>query len=394
MKSAGPGRHTARAGEGADVLISDANLRQALVATRSLGRAGRRVAVAETPDACDPRLRVPAFHSRWASWSGMLPSIRHDQPGYVDALVQLVAELRPRVLLPCNDGSVAVLKGRRDGFEHLGCGVALASEAALDLANDKLATLKVAADLGIVGPRSVPVLGPGDVKAALAEVGFPSVIKPTQSWVQYGGTAERVTARCVLDEREAAGYVEWLEERGSTAVAQEWVGGRREAVSLLYAGGRVRARFAQVAHRMTPMLGGMSVVRESIPIPEDLGPAALALTEAMGLEGYSEVEFRRDTEGRPYLMEINARLSGSLEVAVRSGVDFPLLVWQWASGEQVTQVDGYRFGVRMRYLTGDVDWLLENITHQDRPDALPRRKALAEFAREFARRSAYDYVDR
>src|SRR5207248_3934778 len=131
---------------------------------------------------------------------------------------------------------------------------------------------------------------------------------------------------------------------------QEWVPGRREAVSLLYAEDRVWARFAQVAHRTLPALGGVSVARESIPLPPDSGEGAERLVRAMGLEGYSEVEFRRDAAGRPRLMEVNARLSASVEIAVRAGVDFPLLLHRWAAGERLDPVPGYRVGLRMRWL--------------------------------------------
>ena len=138
---------------------------------------------------------------------------------------------------------------------------------------------------------------------------------------------------------------------------QQLATGTREAVSVFYAHGKVWASFAQLAHRTTPVMGGISVVRESISMPAELESAALALVRAMDLEGYSEVEFRRDARGRPLLMEINARLSGSLEVAVRSGVPFPALLWQWASGEPLSPVSGYRTGIKMRYLKGDIKWL-------------------------------------
>src|SRR5919112_1245641 len=112
------------------------------------------------------------------------------------------------------------------------------------------------------------------------------------------------------------------------------------------------ALFAQVAHRMTPPLGGTSVLRESIPLPEDIGRASRALVDAMGLDGVAEVEFRRDAAGRPLLMEINPRLSASVLVAVRSGVDLPTMLWRWAAGEPVQQVPSYRTGVRVRWLGG------------------------------------------
>src|SRR6202023_1089385 len=92
--------------------------------------------------------------------------------------------------------------------------------------------------------------------------------------------------------------------------------------------GQIYARFAQWAKRTDPPLGGTSVLRQSIPIPPDIGDQAERLVIEIELEGYSEVEFRRDNGGIPYLMEINPRLSASVEIAVRSGVDFPYLLYQ------------------------------------------------------------------
>ncbi len=378
-----------------DALLVDGSYRQALVAVRALGCAGLKVAVAEAPDVCDRRFRVPSFSSRWSTWHSSLPSYHEDPDGYCGFLLDLVHDRPTRVLIPSADGSIAALRPWRSRFEREGVALALPSEAALEVANDKYRTLAAATGLGILSPRSAPIARPEATRDALTEVGYPAVIKPTQSWVRFNpDTWGRVLCKEVLNESEAVAYVEFLHELGSSAIAQQWVGGAREAVSCLYGRGRVWAEFAQVAHRMTPVLGGVSVVRESIPMPADLRSAALGLVEALELEGCCEVEFRRDASGRPLLMEINARLSGSLEVAVRSGVDFPTLLWRWAAGETLSPVPGYRTGTRMRYLAGDIDWLCENLRSRGRPDSVPPWKALRTFAGDFLKAQAYDYLDR
>jgi predicted ATP-grasp superfamily ATP-dependent carboligase len=135
------------------------------------------------------------------------------------------------------------------------------------------------------------------------------------------------------------------------------------------------------------------VLRRSIPVPDDLGPASEALIRELGLDGYSEIEFRRGDGGRPYLMEINSRLSASVEIAVRAGVDFPLLLYQWAAGEPIQAVPSYRSGRRMRHLKGDVGWLKEAVRDPGHPDAPPRAVAIATFLGAFARPSGYDYWD-
>ena len=97
----------------------------------------------------------------------------------------------------------------------------------------------------------------------------------------------------------------------------------------------------------------------------------MRLAKTIGLEGPCEVEFRRDADGRPLLMEINARLAGTMENAIQSGVDFPLMTWQWASGQPVSRVENYRTGVRTRWLHGDMRWLDENLRRNGLPEHCP-----------------------
>src|SRR5262249_57229778 len=94
--------------------------------------------------------------------------------------------------------------------------------------------------------------------------------------------------------------------------------------------------------------------------------AAARLVDAMELEGYAEIEFRRDAAGRAALMEVNPRLSASVEIAVRAGVDFPLLLHRWASGASLAASNGYRVGLRMRWLGGDLRLLAEAAAHGGR----------------------------
>jgi predicted ATP-grasp superfamily ATP-dependent carboligase len=162
----------------------------------------------------------------------------------------------------------------------------------------------------------------------------------------------------------------------------------------MYARGRFWARFACRAKRTKPLLGGSCVVRESIPLAPDITTAAEGLVDRLGLEGCSWVEFRRDSQGRAALMEVNPRLWSSLELSVRAGVPFPRLLYDWASGNRLESADGYRSGVRMRWLGGDLSWLRAALAQPSHPDVPSRASALRAFATEFARPARYDYLDR
>ena len=122
-----------------------------------------------------------------------------------------------------------------------------------------------------------------------------------------------------------------------------------------------------MSHREWPTLGGTSVLCESIPLREDITASSERLVEAMGLEGCSMVEFRRDRYGRPVLMEVNPRMGASLALAVRAGVDLPRLLYAWGTGRPLERVTGYRVGQRLRWITGDM-WYINTVSEQLNPE--------------------------
>ncbi len=67
------------------------------------------------------------------------------------------------------------------------------------------------------------------------------------------------------------------------------------------------------------------------------------------------VEFKGNDGEIPYLMEVNTRFWGSLQLAVDCGVDFPWMLYQIANGETVQMTENYETGKRLRWLLGDVD---------------------------------------
>jgi predicted ATP-grasp superfamily ATP-dependent carboligase len=311
---------------------------------------------------------------------------------YVDGVLAFVREHRVRVTLPVGDANITLLAPHRERFAELGCMLAVASDAALEIANDKIRTLEVASKLDIAYPKSVEVNGVEDLREAEAQFGYPFVLKPTVSWT--GRVANRMVPTEVVNEAEAMEATTRYLATGCEVLAQQYATGRREGVSLFIVNGKLLGYCGCVAHRTTPPLGGVSVMRESIPVPEELLNAAVSLATTIGVEGPSEVEFRRDANGRPLLMEINARLAGTLENAIHSGVNFPLMIWQWGIGQPIEPVTSYRTGVRTRWLAGDLRWLWEGVLQRSRPDSVSPARGLWTFTSEFFRTRHYDFVDR
>ena len=86
-------------------------------------------------------------------------------------------------------------------------------------------------------------------------------------------------------------------------------------------------------------------MRESIAVPEKVLDASVRLAKAIGLEGPCEVEFRRNANGHPLLMEINARLAGTTgkchSVRRRLPAD-DLAVGVWSASQSSWELSDWR----------------------------------------------------
>jgi predicted ATP-grasp superfamily ATP-dependent carboligase len=336
---------------------------------------------------------VPAFSSRWCQQAFICPADEGAEE-YFSYLEQLLDQLSVRVLMASSDATVALIRQHREQLEQR-VHIALAKEPALGIAINKERTLEIAEQLGLNIPRATSVKAVSQVEAALDEIGLPAIVKPVESWGWNKQEGMRLTCRLVTTLEEACLAVEELTRFGGTVLFQQFISGRRESISLLYAGGQVYARYAQWHTRI---VGGESAVRESIAVPADIGDAAERLVREIDLEGCSEVEFRRDSVGKPYLMEINPRLWASTELAVRSKVDFPYLLYQWASGEKIDMVKSYPVGGRLRYLKGEflniaAAFVPSRQKNKQELEVTPPARAILDFCLSFFTPMGYDCVD-
>jgi len=368
-----------------DALVLDAQLRQSLMTVRSLGSRGLRVAALET------FAGVPTFSSRWCQQAFVCPADEGTE-AYFPSLEQLLDHTGVRVLITSSDATIALIRRHREQLERR-VRIALAREPALGIAINKERTLELAKQLGLQIPRAVCVEAVSEVEAALREIGLPAVIKPVESWAWGKQEGVRLLSKLVTTPDEARRAVEELTRFGGATLFQQFLSGRRESLTFLYANGQIHARFAQWGKRTNPPLGGQSALGQSIAMPSDIGDQAERLVREIELEGCSHIEFRRDESGVPYLMEINPRLAASTELAVRSGVDFPYLLYQWASGEKIDRVTSYRVGMWMRDLRGDIMTTMQAIRQRGRPGVTPPARAILDFSISFFVPMQYTYVD-
>ena len=347
-------------------IVLDGETRSALAVTRSLGRAGVDVTVLASTE------RSLAGSSRYAARSHRVPDPNDAPDAFCDALRAYCLERESAVWLPLTDASLTLVSGIRESL--VGAVLPFPDEEALATAWNKEETLRVAAAAGLATPRYEVLKSRRDAEVAAESNEFPVVLKPRFSrWRAPDGSLRTGTVTRVDRAADLVSTWQSLHEMIPEPLLQPFIPGSGLGVFALADRGRVVATFAHRRLREFPPSGGVSVLRESVPVPEVLGRATTALLESMPWHGVAMLEFRVDArDGTPFVMEINPRFWGSLQLAIDAGLDFPHLVYRLACGEHLEGPISARAGVRSRWILGDLNHLWLRL----KGDAGPARTSL------------------
>jgi predicted ATP-grasp superfamily ATP-dependent carboligase len=186
------------------------------------------------------------------------------------------------------------------------------------------------------------------------------------------------------------------------SMIQEKVTGPGTGLFTLFNNGRHLALFSHQRLREKPPSGGVSVVCESVALDEEMVDASQKLLAAVDWQGVAMVEFKRDLrDGQAKLMEINGRFWGSLQLAIASGINFPVLFLHqlMQSAQKGGLEDTYRIGLRMKWFLGTLDHLIIRLRNNESTLNLPpgygsKIDVLYEFLKLKEKNSVFDVIDR
>lgn len=332
------------------VLVLDANQRSALAVTRSLGRSGDvRVFTA------DASLGSLAGHSRYSDQNFQCPSPAYRPDEFLDWLVSILSSYHISAVFPVTEISSQLLLMNRDRVGN--CHLPFADYETLMRLADKGRLLEAAQAADIPVPDYSLFSSASEVKVDDFDA-FPLVIKPCLSRIWTGEEWINTSVQIVTSREDLARTLKETDFLHRAAfMIQSFIPGHGAGIFALYDRGTPVAYFSHRRIREKPPRGGVSVLSESVGTDPQLKAYAEALLTSVGWHGVAMVEFRISEDGVPYLMEVNTRFWGSLQLAIDSGVDFPYLLWQLSSGYAISVQEDYAVGQRLRWLLGDVDSL-------------------------------------
>ncbi len=295
--------------------------------------------------------------SRFVADAHVVPSGALVEPARYRQLVrELVHREHVSCVVPITDRASRTLLGNA---EFLGCPVAGATVEAYTRASDKAHVLAVAEGCGIRVPRQIELRTPSDtLPAELTQQGA-CVVKPANSVVEINGITTSTSVRYAAGGDSLPRVLASYPEQAYPLLLQERIIGDGVGVFLLRVAGRTLLHFGHRRLREKPPAGGVSTYREAVAPSEELLARCEALLDALDYSGPAMVEFKRErSSGEHVLMEINARLWGSLQLAIDAGLDFPSAIVALALGQAPPASVIHGGGQRSVWELGEVDHAL------------------------------------
>jgi predicted ATP-grasp superfamily ATP-dependent carboligase len=333
------------------VLVLDANQRSALAVIRSMGRRGMHVIAGD-------HVSAPiGGASRYAAATVQYANPAEHPTRFAEQIAALVGRLDIGVVIPATDLTTMLLVSQPEVIRP--ARLAAPPAQSYEALTDKRALVELAGTIDVAVPGTRVARNAAEIREAAEEFGYPLVLKPARSRYLRSDRVVATSVRIVNSAPELARALDalpWLDDM--PCLAQQFIPGHGAGIFALWGPDGPVAWFAHKRLREKPPSGGVSVLSESVGVDSVMQSMAARLLSASRWLGVAMIEFRVTDAGVPYLMEVNGRFWGSLQLAIDSGIDFPWLLFQLVTGATPVATPDYTRGRRLRWLLGDVDNLI------------------------------------
>jgi carbamoyl-phosphate synthase large subunit len=280
-------------------------------------------------------------------------------PGYLAAVLRLIAKERIQVLIPGTEAEARVLAGHLDALRHAGCVPLIHPAEVIDLCHDKTRMNTWLSEHGF----SAPLSASGTGWPALARAcGWPIVAKPS---VDSSGSKN---VAILKDEADVESYLRMQADPERT-LFQQYVGDKDSEYTvgvLTHLDGTLvdsivmrRRLFGMTMGQRRSIEGreyalstGFSqgvIVRE--PMVQDV---CERLTLALGMKGAANIQCRVHQD-RVLVFEVHARFSGTTSIRAQAGFNEPdVLIRNALFGERFERLPYQVDVAAIRYLQADL----------------------------------------
>lgn len=302
------------------VLLLGANERACFSVAKNLKKYGYQIEVASW-------FNHPIASSKFVSAFHLLPSLELNIQKFKEGFIQLVSERKYKIVLPINDLAVEFLNRYKNELNELIPVGGINEPDVIKYAQDKFQLLNVCRELGMNVPRTTIIYSLDDFHKISDTISYPIIAKPVSSRRVmdnkiYGFTVRKFSNKENLED--------FIRERILVIpiMLQDLVHGFGIGFNFLAKDGDVLAYYLH--ERINePKGGGESSYRKTVVNDSyDCVNQAKQLIKKIKWNGVGMLELKV-SNGQAYVMELNGRFWGSIELGIFAGMEIPY--WQMSN---------------------------------------------------------------
>lgn len=246
---------------------------------------------------------------------------------YLNQLIDICEENDVSVILPQNTAELSILAQNRHHFHKTGANIAVSSEQAIDIANDKSKITDFARKKGIPTPEYYLVDTFENLVQYAEKLGWPEnpvVIKPPKS---NGMRGVRIIdesldlKKMYYEEKPSSLYINMRFLKQILGIdfppimVMEYLPYEEYTLDIL------KAKEYIIVPRLRNLIKSGITFQGTVTQNAELEYYALKLSESIGLEYAFGFQFKHDINGIPKLLEANPRIQGTMVLSTMAGAN-------------------------------------------------------------------------
>lgn len=238
-----------------------------------------------------------------------------------EEIIQYLRLNKVDALIPINDIAVQFISCFQQELRNYTRLLNINKEEVLKYSHNKYSLWKIAKELGIPVPLSKLVSSYSEFQELKYEIRFPVIVRPIYSKLIRDGKILGFAVKRIGNLKDLDNFVR--EKINITPLMlQEVLNGQGAGFNFLSNDGNILKAYAH--ERINEEWGGgQSTLRKSIPVNSyNLEFYSRKLIKEIKWTGIAMIEYKIHNN-KPYLIEINGRPWGSMEVGYRAGIDLP-----------------------------------------------------------------------
>ena len=260
----------------------------------------------------------------------------------------------------------------------------------MDFALNKRKTFEIASSLGIPLPKTIFVDSFEEVQKA-KYMDYPLIIKPyVRDYEDPHQLSLDFRVKYIFSFEELLKEMERYKSVKVYPMIQSLCDGEEIGFSVIMAFGEPRVCFQYLNYHLSPVMGGVPILRKSVAISSKIKEYSISLLKEINWEGVAELDWIKDhRDGEYKLLEINGRFWGGTPLPSRAGLPFPSLLYKALIENKRFYREDYKIGIKCCLLGGETKRLLEILRAPNGYFGFSKFKAIKEYLSLFIDPSSY-----